>query len=214
LQVVKKVLKASGLKQIRKQVKINSFGGKKHALHLDDNVFSFNATTISLQQITHFKFGMQVMQVGMFLVGRKYQVSFKTPTQQVDLVFRSYFKIGNKYFDKLFYKIINGIWLRIGDRLLEQAIKEIMSGGIIAVGNCAANRKGITLNLDAGFTKKQYLIPWPDVSYDKMFDRLVINSKSNNRIWMKLPYLEHWNVDVLTELLEWIFKEGGLSELE
>jgi hypothetical protein len=198
---------------INEEIRLASFGARSHTLLLNDKQLVFDDTEISLPAISHFKFGIKIIQLGMFPLGRRYQINLKTPDTQLDLVFRAYFGIGNKYFNRVFEMLVNGIWSHIGERLFREAIDLILSGKTFSTGNCTVSRQGIILNQDTPLAKKQHLIPWAEVGYEKKYNRLVINSKSNHRIWANLYFMDDWNVDVLMDVLDWLFKEGGLAEL-
>lgn len=202
------------LPEIDQKIKLNSFAKKDKGLLLNDEIISFAGSQVGLQEITHFRFGMSALQMGMFIVGRKYQVHIKTPTTRLNFVFRSYFRISNDYFDSLFHKIINGVWLRSGDRLLAELIQTTIAGNTSKFGNCTLSKSGITLHKNAGKKQKRYLIPWNDLSYEKKYNRLVLNSTQDPRRWINLYYLDNWNVDVLIEFLDWVYKEGGLASLQ
>ncbi|MDB5260801.1 MAG: hypothetical protein JWQ14_82 [Adhaeribacter sp.] len=199
---------------IEEKIKLDSFGARTHVVVLRKERFAFDTTEIRVPAITHFKFGIKIMQIGMFPVGRRYQINIKTPEKQINLVFRTYLGIGNNYFNWLFEALVDGIWLQIGERLFREAMDLVRAGKAYAVGNCTINRQGIILNQDTPLTKKLHVIPWADVSYEKKYNRLVINSKSNHQVWANLYFLDDWNVDVLMDILDWLLQEGGLAELE
>lgn len=202
------------LEELQEKIRLNSFGSKSHRMALNNNQLILNNTKINLTEITHIKFGAKIMQFGMFPVGRNYYLSLKTPVQELSLVLRSFLGIRDNYLANLHDKLVNGIWLRIGERLMQKVLASVKAGNSYRVGSCRINKEGIVLEQDSAFdNNKTSLIPWTDLSYDKKYDRLVLNSKTNYRLWINLYYIEHWNVDVLVDLLDWIFEEKGLTEL-
>ena len=202
------------LPEINQKIKLSSFGRTEQILLLDDKSISFAGNALELREITHFKFGVNVLHIGMFVVGRKYQILIKTPSARLKLAFRSYFKISNSYFNHLFHQIVNGVWLRIGDRLLAEMIEAIKAGKELKFGTCTVSKTGITLNKNAKNPQKKYFISWDDLSYEKKYNRLVLNSKKDVRRWANLYYQDNYNVDVLIEFLDWIYKEDGLATLQ
>ena len=196
---------------LEEKVRLNSFGERIYFLFLDDYQLVFGNTSIKLADISHFKFGAKILQFGMFPVGRSYYVSLKTANQELNLVLRSFFGIRDNYLGTLYEKLVNGILLRIGARLFQEAITAMKAGKPFAIGPCTINGSGIMLRKSSD---NPQLISWNDLSYQKKYDRLVINSKSNHAIWLNLYFLEHWNVEVLMDVLDWLFEEGGLAELK
>jgi hypothetical protein len=199
---------------IEEEIKLDSFGERIHTVVLHKNQLLFDDTRITLTAVSHFKFGVKIIQFGMFPVGRRYQIDLKSPEKEFSLVFRTYLGLGNKYFNRLFERLVDGIWLRIGERLFREAVALISGDKTFTIGSCTVSRQGIILNQDTPLAKKQHLVLWNELSYEKKYNRLVINSKVNHRIWANLYFLDDWNVDVLMDVLDWLFKEGGLAELE
>lgn len=199
--------------RIDKNIKVHSFGEKKHTLTADEHVLSFNGQVIFLKDVTHFKFGLQPIQVYRFAVAWKYQLSLKTATQQLDIIFKSYFNLRNRYFYKLFHHLSDIVWQQIGDRLFQETVALLTAGGVWQVGNCRLSKEGIRISRPGLRAEQQHLLPWADVSYEKKHDRLVINSKSNPGFWTNLYYLEHWNVDTAMNVLDWLLEEDGLRQL-
>ncbi|MFD2246245.1 hypothetical protein [Pontibacter ruber] len=194
-------------------IRTNSFGDEHVPIRIGKGTIVFNGKEIRLEEVTGIKTGLQLIQLYIFPIGRKYLIALKTPTDQLDIVFRSYFRIDNDYFDGLFDEILDEIWDPITDRLLEESIKLITDGGVVVVGNCRVDREGVAVITDAALSKKFDLIPWSDLDYDMKHDRLVISSKSDHQVWTNLYFLDTWNVDILTAILDWVFEENGLAEL-
>ena len=73
----------------------------------------------------------------------------------------------------------------------------------------AANDTGVSRR---GGVKKDgillynFLIEWDDLVYQKNYNRLTINSRSNTKIWANLHYTETDNVQLLMSFLEWKFE--------
>lgn len=196
--------------EIDQNIKLNSFTRKEKALLLNDEYISLAAKKIRLNDITHFKFGISGLQAGMFVVGRKYEVHIKTTTDRFNLVFRSYFRLNIKYFNQLFHLVINGVWLRTGDRLLSEMIAAVKANQDLKFGHCTVQKTGITFYKNSKNPKKEFFISWQDLSYDKKYDRLVLNSKKDSRRWLNIYYLHTWNAEVLIEFLDWVYKENEL----
>lgn len=194
-------------------IKVSSLGEKNKRLIIDDKVFSFNDQKIPFNQVTGLKYGVSLMPFYRFSVGRKYHIGLKTPTDQVDLVLRSYFRMSNSYLQSIYNQIIELIWEPVTDQLLSQSMDLLLTGQTFGVGNCRISKAGIVINKDAGLTKKPQLISWDDLSYEEKYDRLVLNSKNNQSIWTNLYFLDNWNVDILMAILDWLYKEDGLAEL-
>ncbi|GEO07074.1 hypothetical protein AAE02nite_47380 [Adhaeribacter aerolatus] len=197
---------------LHEKIRLNSFGEKSHSLLLNNSQFILGNTSIKLAEISHFRFGTKLLQFGMFPVGRSYQISLKTATQEFNLVLRSFFGIRDNYLAGLYENLADNLWLRIGERLLKDAVAALKTNNSFRVGTCQIIKTGILLRKSP--SSKVILILWRDLSYVKKYNRLEINSKNDTRIWFNLYFLEQWNVEVLMDLLDWIFEEGGLAELE
>jgi hypothetical protein len=196
---------------LHEKIRMNSFGERIHLLFLNSTQLILNDTKINLTEISHFKFGVKIWQLGMFPVGRSYYISLKTPTQKLNLVLRSFFGIRDGYLAKLYERLADNISLKIGERLFREAVTVLKTGNSFNIGPCTVDKQGISLRTSP--SNNLPLIPWHDLSYAKKYDRLVINSKSKRQIWFNLYFLEHWNVEVLMDVLDWLFEEGGLPEL-
>lgn len=195
-------------------IRTNSFEQEHVPIKISNGLVVFDGKEIRLNEVTGIKSGLKLIQLYIFPIGREYRIALKTPSDQLDIVFKSYFRIGNEYFDDLFDQILDEIWEPVTDRLLAENIELIAAGGVMAVGNCRVDKEGVSVITDAALSRRFDLIPWSDLDYDMKHDRLVISSKSNHQVWTNLYFLDTWNVDILTAILDWVFEEDGLAELK
>jgi len=195
-------------------IKLNSFERKKHRIYLDDEKFAFADTEISLSHISDLKFGLKMMQFHLFSLGRKYSFSVKSLEKEIELVFKSYFGLGNNYFDTLYHQILDAVWDRVADRLLAEKIQELKSEKGLSVGNCVIRTAGITIYQQSFFSEKAAFISWQDLTYKKNYNRLSVYSKTNSQIWTNLFFTENWNVEFLMHILDWLYEQNGLAELK
>lgn len=187
-------------------IKTSSFGKADKQLQISDSELVYNGVSIKLDEITAFKYGIESIQFDMFAVGRKYVVDVISTNAQIKLVFKSYFRFSETYFVDLFNNLVELVLNKVADRLLDESIAKVLNGAPVEVGNCVVSKEGITL--------KDFLIKWPDLSYQRNYDRLTVNSNSNPSIWTNLYYLESYNSVILLALLTWVFKHNGLAEIE
>jgi hypothetical protein len=199
---------------IHEKIKVHSLGERKHLLLVDESVISFRDQKLSLQDVTHFKFGLRAIQVYRFTLGWQYQLSIVTPSDYLEIKLTVLFKIQNQYFTALSHQIVDAIWPPIGERLFKRTVALLKAGGKWDVGNCQFSKAGIIITQSTGFSRKQYQLPWTEVSYEKKYDRLVINSKYTPGIWTNLYFLEHWNVDIAMNILDWLLEEDGINQLD
>lgn len=192
---------------MNKKVKINSFGSRTRLLQLDDNVVRFCGKSIHRKEITGIKYWISQIVFYRFSLGRKYHIGFKTADGQLDLVFRSFFGISNKYFMKLCDKVLDEIWEPVTDKLFRESTGLLAAGQPVDYEYCQLNSQGVLL------PKKQQLITWDDLVYEDKHDRLVLSSRSNHGIWTSFEYETYWNIDVLAAVLDWVTQEGGLEEM-
>jgi hypothetical protein len=88
---------------------------------------------------------------------------------------------------------------------VDESIDIIRNRQSLDIGKCQVSERGITWS--------GKLIQWSDLSYQKNYNRLTINSKSNLKVYTNLYYLENFNVDVLLGILHWIYKGDGIQQL-
>jgi len=186
-------------------VKTNSFAKRNTLLAIRENELVFNHFSIDLESVTGFKYGIDAIRLDMYSIGRKYLIGFKTRHGEVKIVFKCYMGLGSKYFNTTYRSVLEEIWQKTVVRLVKEAIDMIRKGQSVNVGKCQVSERGISCNGE--------LIRWVDLSYQKNYNRLTINSKSNPKVCTNLYYLENFNVDVLIGILHWVFDQDGIKEL-
>jgi hypothetical protein len=184
----------------------SSFDREKERLKISQDIISFEKKEFELRKTVELKYGVAPIQVDMFTIGRKYIIELKNPEKRFAITFRSYFGISNNYFSDLYTKIINGIWNMTGLRIVHEAIQKLKSGETFKVGDYSISQNGILI--------KNVLVSWDNLSYQKNYDRLTLNHKTNHKVWTNVYYLETYNFDVIIGILDWIYKHEGLQELE
>ena len=194
-------------------IKLNALARKQHRIFLDEEKIAFGETEINLSHISDLKFGLSLMQFYRFSLGTKYLLSFKSPVSEINLVFRNYLELEKKYFNTLYYQILNAVWDQTADRLFAEKIQQLKSDKGLIVGNCVFQLSGITIYRQNLFSAKEEFIAWEDLIYHKNYNRLSIYSKRNSQIWTNLFYTEIWNVDLLIPILDWLYEQNGLAEL-
>jgi hypothetical protein len=187
------------------EIKTSSFGRVNKRLKISDGKLVFISHQIDLQSVTHFKYGVEPIQVDMFYVGRKLVIELKSD-EHVKIVFKSYFGFSWKDFSILYGNILSEVWQDTAIRIFDESIESLRRGETVTVGKCALSREGISFD--------NFKINLRDLSYQKNYNKLTLNSKSNAKIFTNLYYLEDYNVDVLMAVLDWIYKSDGLQELE
>jgi hypothetical protein len=187
------------------EIKTSSFGRVNKWLKISDGKLVFISKQIDLQSVTHFKYGVEPIQFDMFNVGRKLTIELRSD-ECVKIVFKSYFGFSWKYFSLLYGNILSEIWQDTAARIFDESIDSLRRGEMITVGKCSLGRDGIFF--------ANFRINLRDLSYQKNYNKLTLNSKSNAKIFTNLYYLEDYNVDVLMAVLDWIYKKDGLQELE
>lgn len=193
---------------MKETIKLSSLGKKNKALLISEETIQFSGKTIRREEITELKYGLSALVFYRFLVGRKHHIGFKTPTEQVNIIFKSYFGIAEEYFTDLCNQIIDEVWERATDKIWNKNKNLLIAGGVMLVGNCQVSKNGVFIN------QKQKLISWEDLHYEIKYDRLVLNHKSNDNVWTNLYFKDTWNIDILIALLDWITKENGLAEVQ
>lgn len=161
------------------------------------NELKYYDQRLDLSAVTGIKYGWIPIRFDMFTIGGHYLIELKTTDRKLKMSFRYYFGLFAKRQSENFQCILDAVWDMTVVRLLESMIDDIDNHRTVAVGNCRVNGDGILL--------KDFLINWEDLSYQKNYNKLTINSKSNSEIWTNLYYTETDNVHVLMHFLEWKF---------
>ena len=191
--------------RLDKIIRLSSFRGRNTSIKLEDGNLSFDGTTISLSEIREVKAAIEPIELDMYVIGSKYCIVLRSETNSLEITFRCFFSIHKKYFNALFNEIINSFWDATVGRLLDESIEVLKRGDTFSIGKCTVSRTGVSFNSN--------FILWDDLSYQRNYNKLTLNSKSSKEVWTNLFYNEEFNVYLLLGLLEWIYKEGGLSEL-
>jgi hypothetical protein len=194
-------------------VRVSSFGKKDTPLSIDPDFIRFGEKKIRKAEITEILYSISAIQFYKFSLGTRYHIGLKTLTDQADIILNSYFGMENNYFQDLFSSIMEEIWEPVTDSIWDTSKNLLAAGGALQVGSCQVSKAGILITRDHAFTRKQQLIRWEDLHYEKKHDRLVLNSKSDQQVWTHLYFRDTWNIDILMTLLDWLTQEGGLAEI-
>lgn len=196
------------------EVKASSFGEKNIPLLIDNEIIRFQEKEIQWKKITEIKYWISAIEFYKFPIGRKYHIGLKTSVEKIDIIFKSYFGIGNSYFSNLCTQIIDEIWEPIIENILKMGTDKLSNGGAIQFGHCQISREGVHITKGNMISKSQKLIEWKDFEYEKKYDKLVLNSKKDQSIWTNLYFEDCWNIEVLMAFLDWITKEDGLEAIQ
>ncbi|QMU27663.1 hypothetical protein [Adhaeribacter radiodurans] len=191
---------------MNEQVKVSSFGKQDKTLIITDTTIQLEKLVIKREEITEIIYDIQAIVFYRFLVGRKYHIGFKTPTQQLNLIFRSYFGISQEYFTNVCNRIIEEVWEKATDTIWRKNKNLLLAGDVVQIGQCQLHKNGIFL------IKQQKQISWENLHYEVLYDRLVLNHKNDSSVYTNLYFANTWNIDILISLLDWITKENGLAE--
>ena len=135
------------------------------------NELIYNKKKINLANVTAVKFGWLPIRLDMYTIGGRYTVELKTSDEKMKLSFPYYFGIFKERQGDKFEMLLEAIWDMTVVRLLNTMIDDIKRGHSVSIGQCLVRPDGILY--------KKFLIPWEDLSYQKNYNRLTINSKSN-----------------------------------
>ena len=155
---------------------------------------------IALTDVTAIRFGWLPVRLDMFRIGGRYELELKTADQKIKMSFRSYFGLFRKRQSEKFNILLDVIWDATIGRLLNEIVADIDRGQTVAIGKCAVSAEGILL--------KNFFITWEDLSYQRNYNKLTINSNSRADIWTNLYYTETDNVHMLAHFLQWKFGKG------
>ncbi len=193
---------------MNEKVKVNSFGRQNKTLIITGTTFKFENLKIQRDEITEILYDIQAIVFYRFSIGEKFRLGLKTPTQQLNLFFRSYFGIDQEYFTDLCNRIMDEIWEETTNEIWERSKNSLLAGGVVPIGNSELHKNGIVL------TNQQKQISWENLHYEVLYNRVVLNHKNDPTIWTNLYFENTWNIDILIALLNWITKENGLAELQ
>lgn len=187
-------------------VKTSSFTSEKKRVTVTKEEIIINDKGLHLAEVTEFLYGLEPIQLDMFYIGTKYIIDLKTPNNQLSIVFKTYWGLSRKDIYNHYTHILNSIWEKTGVRLVNNAIDRILMDELIVVGNCTIAKRGILF--------KDVLTEWDNLSYQRTYNKLVLNNKSNSKIYTNLYRTKTYNIDVLTNILDWVFKSEGIKELQ
>ena len=191
---------------VDEQIKTFSFGSENKHLKIENGYLEFDGGKIILDTVTDIKYGVEPIQVDMFYIGRRFVIDLKSKENQVKIILKSYFDYHKTYFYEVFNRILKTIWKETTIRLIDESIETILQGGELAVGKCKISKDGILYS--------NHLITWADLTYQKKYEMITINCKSNPKIWTNMYFLQDYNVDVLKHILDWVYEYEGLQEIE
>ncbi|MBB6611686.1 hypothetical protein H7F15_11605 [Pontibacter sp. Tf4] len=194
-------------------VRTNSFKGKDKTLLINGELIRFNDKEIERRKVSGIRYWISAIEFYKFTVGRKYHIGLRTENVQIDIIFKSYFGFGNAYFTDLCGRIVDEIWESIISQIMNPAVDLLIAGEEVQFGHCTLSKDGVLITKNNTITKKQSLVSWADLNYQKNYDRLTLNSKSDHKLWTNLYFRESWNIEILMALLDWITMEDGLKEI-
>jgi hypothetical protein len=199
---------------VNEAVRTNSFKGKDKTLLIDEELIRFDEKEIERSKISGIRYWISAIEFYKFPIGRKYHIGLKTENEQIDIILKSYFGVGNAYFTDLCNRIIDEVWEPVIAQIMNPAVDLLIAGEEVRFGHCTLRKDGVLITKNNAITKKQSLISWADLHYQKNYDRLTLNSKSDHRLWTNLYFNESWNIEILMALLDWITIEDGLEEIQ
>jgi hypothetical protein len=199
---------------VNKEVKVSSFGEENNLLLIDSETIRFQEKEMQRDKITGIKYWISAIEFYEFPIGRKYHIGLKTSNEKIDIIFKSYFGVGNSYFFHLCTQIIDEIWEPIIGNILETETVLLSAGGAIQFGHCQISKDGVLISRESRIGKNRKLIGWTDLQYEKKYDKLVLNSKNDPGVWTNLYFKDCWNIEVLLAFLDWITIENGLAEIQ
>jgi hypothetical protein len=153
---------------------------------------------IPLVTITAVKYGWMPIQLDMFTIGSRYMLQVKNSKKELQVNFRSWLGIRKNYQYAKFSALMDAVWELTVVRLLNEMIDRIDTGNTVQVGKCNLSPEGILV--------KNFLIAWDDLAYQKNYNKLTLNSRSNQSVWTNLFYTETDNVHVLGCYLDYVFQ--------
>lgn len=133
-------------------------------------------------------------------IGSRYVVELTTADDKIKIDFASYFGAFKQRQRENFNMFLDFIWDSTVVRLVNSMADDLDNGKVFSIGKCSVTANGILV--------KDFLIEWNDLSYQRNYNRLTLNSKSNASIWTNLYYTETDNVHVLMNFLEWKFRKA------
>jgi hypothetical protein len=194
------------IREMDQQIRLSSFGIGSHDLKIIKDNIILDGLLIDLNDVGEIKFAVTGIQFDMFTVGRNFHIELKADEKKIRLDLKCFFGIREKYFAGLYQSILNEIWELTVVRLFHQYVENILDGSNYRIGNCVLLREGISL--------KNEFIGWRDMAYEVKYDRITLNHKSNPKLWSNIYFFETYNSQVLRFVLDWVFLEKGLEELE
>lgn len=182
-----------------------SLGKPDKSLIIENQSLHYQGKSIDLLKVDTLLYSLEPIQFDMFYVGRKYKIVLAHEKEEIKIVFKTFFRIRNNYFHKLYCEIIDAIWTDTGARLCDQWLQRISDDELVEVGPIFLSLKGILY--------KGELYEWSGISFQENYNRIIVFSKTDTRFWISLLYSEVANTFILSNLLRFLIREKGFEKL-
>ncbi|OON69367.1 hypothetical protein [Hymenobacter sp. CRA2] len=187
-------------------IKTSSFARAGTLLKVENNTLTYGQQSIPLHLVSGIRYGVEPIQLDMFYIGREYTLALRAGNETITIHLRMFFGLSKRYFQELFTRLIDSIWDETFVRLVNETIEQLLTGTEVKIGSCAVSKHGISC--------KKAFIPWAALAYEKKYNRLTINHQQDSDVWTNLYYVSDYNAQVLAAVLDWVFEQNGLIELQ
>lgn len=182
----------------------NSLRSRESKLTLSNDCVTYEGKSLKTDELTSIRYGIKPLQFDMFNTGAVYLVDLKDiHRNEINIRLKSYFFMKRKLYNELFENISDIVWEKISPKLISDKLTLLENRQSFSIGDCEVREEGIYVN-------KKDLIGWHECYMQKNYDRLVINSRTNSKLYAVLPYAEYWDVFILISIFEHIMDPSGI----
>jgi hypothetical protein len=175
-------------------------------LRLADGRLTYGRQTVELAAVQGIQYGVESTQLYRFAIGRTYSLRLRTADHTLAIRLREYAGISAAYFEELYLELVKLVWQATAGHLATGMVEDLLADRAVRVGACTFTRQGLRYKgREAG---------WDELSYRVNYNRLTIDHRHNSRFWADLYYDREFNVPILAMVLDWVYEQGGLAQLQ
>lgn len=184
---------------------------KKHCdFVLNRDTMTFGDKTFLCRNIAGITYGSLLTRVHGVSTLLSYEAKFRNQdgqTMRVSLT-SSPKGEGAQKNEEIFNQFYQALWEPIVGRMMKEWYEKLRQKKNITVGSCEVTPHGLNLSVRSWFGKNRHFVPWQDCLRQHENGFLVLFSKQNKKIRVRLPFMRLWDVIILDELITYLWAEG------
>ncbi|HPF23702.1 MAG TPA: hypothetical protein PK417_09500 [Hyphomonas sp.] len=177
----------------------------KETLSISPEGLTWKNQHYPLDSITRIRWGGTRHSVNGIPTGTTYTIAFGDSRSVAVVELRK---------DSTFSSFIQKLWRAVGVRMLIRILEKLRDGKEMRIGDATIRDTGIVLVKRKFFgSNEQVPFSWQEIRIWSADGSLFIGSKADSKAYVSLPYLEHWNVQVLEQAINLVINKPGARRL-